>query len=60
MATMAALLDFRLERFYLFIILFIYFILFFFFYLQFRAMLPTEFQVNWPFGSGEEAKNRFS
>ena len=23
-------------------------------------MLPTEFQVNWPFGSGEEAKNRFS
>ena len=23
-------------------------------------MLPTEFQVNWPFGSGEETKNRFS
>ena len=23
-------------------------------------MLPTEFQVNWPFGSDEEAKNRFS
>ena len=23
-------------------------------------MLPTRFQVNWPFGSGEEAKNRFS
>ena len=23
-------------------------------------MLPTELQVNWPFGSGEEAKNRFS
>ena len=23
-------------------------------------MLPTKFQVNWPFGSGEEAKNRFS
>ena len=22
--------------------------------------LPTKFQVNWPFGSGEEAKNRFS
>ena len=22
-------------------------------------MLPTKFQVNWPFGSGEEAKNRF-
>ena len=23
-------------------------------------MLPTKLQVNWPFGSGEEAKNRFS
>ena len=23
-------------------------------------MLPTKFQVNWPFNSGEEAKNRFS
>ena len=23
-------------------------------------MLPTKFQVNWPFGSGEEAENRFS
>ena len=23
-------------------------------------MLPTKFQVNWPFGSGEETKNRFS
>ena len=22
-------------------------------------MLPTEFQVNWPFGSGKEAKDRF-
>ena len=22
-------------------------------------MLPTKFQVNWPFGSGEEVKNRF-
>ena len=22
-------------------------------------MLPSKFQVNWPFGSGEEAKNRF-
>ena len=28
--------------------------------LQFVHMLPTEFQVNQPFGSGEEAKNRFS
>ena len=23
-------------------------------------MLPTKFQVKWPFSSGEEAKNRFS
>ena len=23
-------------------------------------MLPTKFLVNWPFSSGEEAKNRFS
>ena len=23
-------------------------------------MLPTKFRVNWPFGSKEEAKNRFS
>ena len=23
-------------------------------------MFPTKFQVNWPFGSGEEAKNIFS
>ena len=23
-------------------------------------MLPTKFQVSWPFGSGEEAENRFS
>ena len=22
-------------------------------------MLPAKFQVNWPFGPGEEAKNRF-
>ena len=28
--------------------------------LQVTPMLPTKFQVNWPFGSGEEAKNRFS
>ena len=31
-----------------------------FFDLQVTQMLPTEFQVNWLFGSGEEAKNRFS
>ena len=28
-------------------------------YLQVTPMLPTKFQVNWPFGSGE-AKNEFS
>ena len=28
--------------------------------LQVTQMLPTKFGVNWPFGSGEEAKNRFS
>ena len=28
--------------------------------LQVTKMLPTKFRVNWPFGSGEEAKNRFS
>ena len=27
--------------------------------LQVTPMLPTKFRVNWPFGSGEEAKNRF-
>ena len=30
------------------------------FELQVTQMLPTKFQVNLPFGSGEEAKNRFS
>ena len=28
--------------------------------LQVTPMLPTKFQVNWPFGSGGGAKNRFS
>ena len=28
--------------------------------LQVTLMLPTKFQVKWPFDSGEEAKNRFS
>ena len=28
--------------------------------LQVTPMLPTKFGVNWPFGLGEEAKNRFS
>ena len=28
--------------------------------LQVTPMLPTKFQVNWHFGSGEEADNRFS
>ena len=27
--------------------------------LQVTSMLPTKFGVNWPFGSGEETKNRF-
>ena len=30
------------------------------FALQVTPMLPRKFQVNWPFGSGEKAKNRFS
>ena len=30
-----------------------------FFYLQVTQMLPTKFGVSWPFGSEEEAKNRF-
>ena len=30
------------------------------FYLQVILMLPSKFGVNWPFGSGEEANNRFS
>ena len=30
------------------------------FYLQVSLMLPTKFGVNWPFSSGDEAKNRFS
>ena len=28
--------------------------------LQVTLMLPTKFGFSWPFGSGEEAKNRFS
>ena len=28
--------------------------------LQVTLMLPSKFGVNWPFDSGEEAKNRFS
>ena len=28
--------------------------------LQVTPMLPTKFDVNWPLGSGEEAKTRFS
>ena len=48
MATMAAILDFRSTRFLAI------------FDLQVTLMLPTKFGVNWSFGSGEEAKNRFS
>ena len=43
-----------------FIYLFFLFFFFFFFYLQVTPMLPNKFQVNWPFGSEEELKNRFS
>ena len=39
MAAMVATLDFQLELFY------------YFFDLQVTLMLPTKFQVNWPFGS---------
>ena len=28
--------------------------------LQVNLMLSTKFRANWPFGSGEEVKNRFS
>ena len=28
--------------------------------IQVTPMLPTRFQVNWPFGSGEEVNNKFS
>ena len=31
-----------------------------FFDLPVIQMLPTKFRINWPFGSGEEVKNRFS
>ena len=31
-----------------------------YFYLQVTLMLPIKIQVNLPFGSGEEVKNRFS
>ena len=31
-----------------------------YFDLQVTLMLPTKFGVNWPLGSGEEAKNRLS
>ena len=31
-----------------------------FFDLQITSKLPIKFQVNWHFGSGEEAKNQFS
>ena len=30
-----------------------------YFYLHGKPMLPTKIQVSWPFGSGEETKNRF-
>ena len=48
MAPMAAILDFAISM------------ILATFDLQVTMMLPTKFGVNWPFGSGEEAKNRFS
>ena len=48
MATMAAILDFPIRTFLAT------------FDLPVTPMLPTKFQVNWPFGSGEEVKNWFS
>ena len=47
MAAMATILDFRLNHLS-------------YFWSAVTPMLPTKFQVNWPFGSGEEEKNRFS
>ena len=47
MATMAAIFNFRSERFYLVLIY------------KSSPLLPTKFQVNWHFSSGVEAKNRF-
>ena len=47
MAAMAAILDYPIGT-----ILAV-------FDLQVTPMLPSTFGVNWPFGSGEEAKNRF-
>ena len=43
MAAMAAILDFPSKQ-------------FLYFYLQVTPMLPTKFQVYWPFVSGEEEK----
>ena len=93
MAAMAAILDFRSARFYLFLIYksprcflaslesiglsvqekkqkidfqdgchigFPISTILAIFDLQVTPMLPSKFGVNWPFGSGEEAKNRFS
>ena len=96
MAAMVAILDFRLERFYIFLIYksprrfltsfksiglfvqeekwkidsqngrhgghlgFSIGLILAIFDLQFTPMRPTKFQVNWPFGSGGEVKNRFS
>ena len=44
---MAAVLEFPSEQLQLFL-------------LQVSQMFPTEFQVKWPFVSGEKEKNRFS
>ena len=60
-AAMAAILDFQSEDFiYLFFISIFIYLFIYFFDLQVTPMLPNKFRVNCPFGSGEEAKNRFS
>ena len=50
MAVMEAILDFIQNDGFLILVIF---------GLQATQRLPTKFPVNWPFGSGEEAKNRF-
>ena len=84
---MAAILDFRSERFELFLIFKLPFLpslllvqekkrqadfqdggqlgfpigtILAIFHLQIVPILPTKFRVSWPFGSEEEAQNRFS
>ena len=65
---MAAIFDFRMKRFYLFLIYKATLVPswtsdqndFSYFDRQVTPSLPTKFRVNWLFGSGEEAQNIFS